>query len=100
MENFILGKILALVGRKLDGYKTKIGGGASILTGIVGIVGIVFPGQGLPQMDIPTAMLFISGGMTALGIGGKLEKQKAAVIAQTEAIVKAAGIENLKPSDG
>lgn len=82
MKNFLLGKLLGFVGRKLDGYKTKIGGVGLILTGLVGIAALIFPDQGLPQMELETSLTTIASGFAVLGIGGKAEKLKATIEAQ------------------
>ncbi len=60
--------------KKLDGYKTTIGGIGMILTGIIGLAGHYFQDQGLPNMEIDTALTTITGGFAVLGIGGKIEK--------------------------
>jgi len=74
MKVFFLGKLLAWAGRKTDGYKTKVGGVGLILTGLVGLLGHLYPDQGLPTMEIESALTTISLGVTALGLGGKAEK--------------------------
>ncbi|MBI5634876.1 MAG: hypothetical protein HZA15_15520 [Nitrospirae bacterium] len=86
MINKILERILGSVGKKFDGYKTTIGGVGSILSGIVGIISILFPDQGFPKIGIETSVAFIVGGFSVLGVGGKADKQKAAVVAQTAVI--------------
>lgn len=82
MKNWLIGKILAWAGKKLDGYKTKIGGVGLILVGVTGIIGQIFPDQGLPVMDLETAFGAIAAGLAALGIGHKVEKAKAVIQAQ------------------
>ncbi len=88
MKNWFLGKFLAFIGRKFDGYKTKIGAGGGIVLGVLGLVKCMFPDQlpALPDIGVEASLGLISAGMAALGIGGKLEKQKAATIEQTTAI--------------
>ncbi len=86
MKNFFLMKILALIGRKTNGYKTKIGGVGLILSGLTGILGIIYPDQGLPQMDLDASIAMIGLGMTALGLGGKAEKQTAAIETQNDLV--------------
>jgi len=77
MQNFLLSKLLRWTGRKLDGYKTTIGGVGLILTGLAGLLGYVFPDQeGLPKMDVETVLTTVSAGFVALGFGGKAEKLK------------------------
>ncbi|MFA7098191.1 MAG: hypothetical protein WC383_17125 [Gammaproteobacteria bacterium] len=84
MGNIIIGKLLRFVGRRLDGYKTTIGGVGMILSGLAGLIGYMFPDQpDLPHMDIEQALLTISGGFAVLGLGGKAEKVKAAVSGNT-----------------
>lgn len=81
MKNWLIGRILGFAGRKLDGYKTKIGGVGLILVGVTGILGMIFPDQGLPVMDIDSACAAIAAGIAALGLGHKAEKTTAAVVA-------------------
>jgi hypothetical protein len=68
--DFIFGRLF----RKLDGYKTYIGGVGMILTAITGLIGHYWPDTGIPAMPIDSAWLTLSGGFTALGIGHKMEK--------------------------
>jgi hypothetical protein len=78
MGNLIIGKILRGLGRRLDGYKTTIGGIGMIATGLAGLIGYVFPDQpDLPRMDLDEALGLMAGGFAVLGIGGKLEKARA-----------------------
>ena len=74
MKYFLLDKLLRFIGKRLDGYKTKIGGVGLMLTGLLGLLGHVYPDQGLPHMEIGTALVTLSSGMAALGLGGKAEK--------------------------
>lgn len=75
MQNFFLTKILRFIGRKLDGHKTQIGSIGAILLGVVHLLAETFPDAGLPKATLNQAMLEITGGLTGLGIGGKLQKQ-------------------------
>jgi hypothetical protein len=71
----------------LDGYKTKVAGVASLLSGLAGIVSAIVPL--IEAKDAAAAWAFISGlpanpawilllgGLGALGIGHKLEKAEA-----------------------
>jgi hypothetical protein len=77
MKFFFLDKLLKFTGRRLDGYKTLIGGIGLILLGVLGLLGVMFPDQGLPQMGIEEALLTLSSGMAVLGLGGKAEKIRA-----------------------
>lgn len=93
MRGVIMTKLLQFLGKRLDGRKTFIGGLGLILTGIppiiygiLGILGIMFPDQNLPQVEIEQAwenILMGSGsislGFGALGLGGKAEKVKTAI---------------------
>jgi len=79
MKNWLIGKLLAFIGKKLDGYKTKIGGVGLILVGITGILGKVFPDQGLPETELDTSLGAIAAGVAALGLGHKVEKAKAVI---------------------
>jgi hypothetical protein len=74
MKNFFIVQLLKLIGKKLDGYKTKIGGGASILMGILGIVGLMFPDQKTVDLSLEASLALIVAGFAALGIGGKVQK--------------------------
>ena len=78
--NWIVTKSLGFIGRKLDGYKTKIGGCGLILSGLIGLINLTFPGTvPFPAMDLETVITNMAGGFAVLGIGGKIEKQTAAV---------------------
>ncbi len=79
MKNWLVDKLLGFVGKKLDGYKTKIGGVGLILVGVVGVIAKLFPDQGLPEMDLDAAIASIAAGVAALGLGHKAEKTRAAV---------------------
>lgn len=79
MQEFFLTRILRWAGSKMDGYKTRISGVAMILGGNIGLIGIMFPDQGLPQMSVEGAIGLITGGLAVLGIGGKTEKIKTAI---------------------
>lgn len=76
MKYFITRKVLGYIARKLDGYKTIIGGVGSILLGLAGAIGYFFPDQNLMRMDFDEAAGWIIGGFTVLGLGGKLEKAR------------------------
>lgn len=103
VKNKIIEFILKLLGNKLDGKKTAIGGVALILTGIgaiiTGVLGLtrkMFPDMSdLPDMSIDecwTSLVIggttIGAGFSALGLGGKQEKAKRAVQDQTIVIEK------------
>ena len=68
--DFIFGRLF----RKLDGYKTKIGGWGMIMSAIVGIIGHYEPSTGLPAMPLDSAWITLSAGFTAIGIGHKVQK--------------------------
>ena len=88
MKNWLINKILGYTGRKLDGKKTYFGGAGKILVGIstiiagvVGLLGTMFPDQGLPAMEYEVAIstmvagfYAVSSGLEGIGIGHKLEK--------------------------
>jgi uncharacterized membrane protein len=88
MKDFILKRILLFIGAKMSGYKTYAGaagkalaGLSSIVSGVIGLLGVAFPDQGLPTMDVQTAwglvgagVFAISSGLASAGIGHKLEK--------------------------
>lgn len=77
--NYLIGKLLGWVGRRLDGYKTLIGGIGLMLVGVAGLIGRMFPDQGLPAMEVGDALEAIAGGVAVIGLGGKAEKIKAAM---------------------
>lgn len=74
MKGFFFKKATGYAGKKLDGYKTIIGGVGLILTGIVGVIGNIFPDSGLPAPEFEFIMGQFSLGFVALGLGGKAEK--------------------------
>jgi len=76
MGNFMIGKLLRWLGGRFDGYKTYAGGISAIVLGALGLLGYMFPDQGLPEIDIELALGAISLGFMALGNGGKQEKTK------------------------
>lgn len=78
--NWLLTKVLGFAGKKLDGYKTKIGGAGLILYGIIGAINLMFPGQ-VPgvELDLDTVIGSISGGFAIIGVGGKIDKNTTAV---------------------
>ena len=82
MQNFLIGRVLRWSAGKLDGYKTLIGGIGLVLTGLVGLLGYMFPDQGLPTQDLDTALTTIASGFAVIGLGDKLEKTKDAMVAQ------------------
>ena len=82
MKNWLIGKVLGFIGRKLDGYKTKIGGIGLIMAGVIGIIAEMFPDQGLPRPGLEVSLGYLTGGFAVLGIGHKVEKVKAVVQAQ------------------
>ena len=74
--NFLGKMSLNGVARRLDGYKTVIGGVGMMLLGIVQLIGHYWPESQLPGRDPVEAMEMIGFGFAALGLGGKLEKIK------------------------
>jgi len=74
MKNTLLSKLLGWIGKRLDGYKTIIGGVGLILTGCVGVIGHMFPDSGLPAPEVDVIFGQFSVGFVALGLGGKAEK--------------------------
>jgi len=88
MKDFILVRILRLLGARMDGYKTYAGaigkvlaGVGTLISGIIGLIGIAFPDQGLPKMEMESALALISAGVFAMssglasyGVGKKFEK--------------------------
>jgi hypothetical protein len=78
--NWLPTKVLGFAGKKLDGYKTKIGGVGLILYGLIGAINIMFPGT-IPgvELTIDATIGSLSGGFAIIGIGGKIDKNTAAV---------------------
>jgi uncharacterized membrane protein len=90
MKNKLIGLGLKYSGKKLDGKKTYFGAAGKILSGlssmflgIVGLIGIMFPDQGLVEMEVENATTMIAvgfyavcSGLEGVGIGHKLEKAK------------------------
>ncbi len=72
--NWIRDLIFNKIAKSLDGYKTTIGAVGLILTGVTGLIGHYWPDTGIPAMPIDSAVLTISSGVTALGIGHKMQK--------------------------
>jgi hypothetical protein len=76
-------RFLGFVASKLDGHKTKIGGMGLIMLGLAGIISHTFPSLDLPlKADLEIYLTYLASGFTAIGIGGKLEKNTKAVIAR------------------
>jgi len=86
MSEWLITKGLRWAGGKFDGYKTKIGAFGLILTGIVSLINIIWPGTvpGIPEMTIDQVIASITGGVIALGLGGKIDKNTEAVKAQAQ----------------
>ena len=67
----------------MNGWKTKTGGIAMILTGLATVI------QGFNEADwnkIASGMVMMSGGLAAIGIGAKLDKNTTAITDQTQVI--------------
>lgn len=93
IKGTMLEGILRYAGTKMDGKKTYAGGAGKILlgittiiSGIVGLIGIAFPDFGFPEMSADAAIGLIAGGayavscgLASIGIGHKIEKQTKAV---------------------
>ncbi len=80
MKSWLISRALKFISRKLDGHKTQIGGVGLILLGIAGIISNTFPELDLPmKADLDIYLTYLAGGFTALGIGGKVEKNTKAV---------------------
>jgi uncharacterized membrane protein len=88
MKNFIFTRILKWIGGRMNGYKTYAGatgkalaGIGTLIAGVIGLIGIAFPDQGLPKMEMEPALGLISAGVYAIssglssyGVGKKIEK--------------------------
>lgn len=79
MKAKILTFALGMLGKKLDGHRTKMAGATFILLGIVGFVGIMYPDQGLPQIGVIEAGAYFATGVGLIGGGGKADKIIAAL---------------------
>lgn len=79
--NWIITKLVRWIGGRFDGYKTRIGGVGLILTGVISAINLIWPETvpGVQTMDLDGIIAAIGGGFVALGIGGKIEKNTAAV---------------------
>jgi hypothetical protein len=90
IKESIVKRVLQYSGKKMDGKKTYFGGAGKILTGIglfisaaIGIIGIMFPDLNLPKMSVEEIFTILasgayafSSGLSSIGIGHKIEKQK------------------------
>jgi hypothetical protein len=96
--SWLVTKIIRLVGARFDGYKTRIGGFGLILTGIVAAINLVWPATvpGLPEMDLDQIIGAITGGMIAIGLGGKIDKNTAAVQTASNQPVQGKPTEGIK----
>ena len=80
MLNSIIGKLLLGLGDKMSGWKTIIGGSAAILYGIVGVIHLMFPNDVPgPEVTFDECITYIMGGLAAIGIGHKIDKNTKAV---------------------
>jgi len=64
--------MFSTVKKRLDGFKTIIGGVGLIITGIIILFVYFFPE--FKNEEINKAIELFSAGFTALGLGGKLQK--------------------------
>ena len=86
LRNFILTNSFGYLGRKLDTYKTKIGGGGFIALGIVYLLPMMFSDlttQGFPKGDVEKGIQFVALGFATLGIGHKVQKNTDAIAKDT-----------------
>jgi hypothetical protein len=99
--NWIITRLLKWAGGKFVGHRTIIGGVGFILLGIINLINLIWPDTipGMPPMDLDGVLALFAGGFTALGIGGKLEKNIVAVKEQTDAI-KSSGTTGSDAYDG
>ena len=79
MKNWIFARLLRFIVRKLDGYKTILGGIGLILSGIAGLIGWMWPDSNLPPMELEQAVTSISAGLVAIGLGHKGDKLTTAI---------------------
>ena len=92
--NWFIGKILAVVGGKLSGYKTIASGIGAYLLAAVDIINLTFPGaiSGVPPSDWGTVMGIIAAGTYAIGRGHGNNKLLAAVQASITTVAVAPGV--------
>lgn len=76
--NWIKDRLLAWLGKKLDGKKTYLAGVGFILIGIAGVVARMYPDAGLPESDWDSISGYFAAGLGAFGLGHKGEKAIAA----------------------
>ena len=76
MKNWLIIRILKWIGNKTAGYKTKVAGTCSILYGLLGAVNLLWPDTTSINMTFEEVSAYVLGGLTALGIGGKLDRLK------------------------
>lgn len=67
--------ILGVVAKRLDGYKTYIGGVGLIAIGVAGLIGHYWPNSALPNADPEKSLDMIAMGWMAIGFRHKMEKQ-------------------------
>ncbi|OQY20095.1 MAG: hypothetical protein B6I36_02300 [Desulfobacteraceae bacterium 4572_35.1] len=79
MKNWLFVRLLKYVAKKLDGYKTIFGGVGLILSGIAGLIGLMWPDSNLPPMELEQAIASISAGLVAIGLGHKGDKLTTAI---------------------
>ncbi len=88
MKNFILTRILRAIAKPFDGYKTQISGLIPFCTGIIALIGVLFPDIAvqyqLPESNMGLVLASFTTAFGLWGLGGKSEKNKKAVEEQTK----------------
>lgn len=96
MNKVFVGFGLKLLASKVDGYKTYtgatgkiLGGGATFLSGCIGVLSYMFPDSDLPQVDLEVSLGLLSAGFYAIssgiqGVGVAHKLEKAAKLAAKE----------------
>jgi hypothetical protein len=76
MKDWIISKVLAIIGKKLSGWTVIVGGVGTILLGLAEVPNLLWPGSipQLPPMDADSVLKTILAGWVAIGIGHKGNK--------------------------
>jgi hypothetical protein len=80
MKGKLVGGVLRFAGGKMGGKKPYVAGAGMILAGLAGLIGYMLPDEGIPVMDVDTALTLIATG-GALIAGKKVANVKAAAAA-------------------
>ena len=70
-QNMFLNWLTGMIGKRLDGYKTRIGGVALLIAAALQVIKSLFPDleiRGLEQVDWDTTIGMARDGLAALGV--------------------------------